>query len=62
MPVIDSISDYNWNVLFDEEVNWKYFLLDVNVADDFSIKSLIIVVYYLENVVAFITLMSLCQF
>jgi hypothetical protein len=62
MPVIDSISDYNWNVLFDEEVNWKYFLLDVNVADDFSIKSLIIVVYYLKNVVAFITLMSLCQF
>jgi hypothetical protein len=37
MPVIDSISDYNWNVLFDEEVNWKYFLLDVNVADDYNI-------------------------
>ena len=62
MHVTDSISDYNWNLLFDEEVNWKYVLLDVNVADDFSIKSLIIVVYYLKNVVAFITLMSLCQF
>ena len=43
MPVTGSTFDFNRNVLFAKEVNWKYVLLGAYLFDDlaFSVKSLI---------------------